>query len=76
MHEFTKREKKLLWNNRHFWVGHSKWMVKLMRVVDWDNPSQTAEALALLRCNKRWYSDCWATMCSRPCSSRIGTCAA
>lgn len=36
-------EKKVLWTNRYHWAGHSKWMIQLLKVVDWNNRKDAAQ---------------------------------
>ncbi len=47
--DIEPRESRLLWNNRRFWAGHSKWLLQLMKVVDWRQADAAREALALLK---------------------------
>lgn len=68
-YEFTKREKKMLWLNRNIFSGHSKWLTKLLKIVDYNNKSEVKEILDILKRERK--VKCWYTMCTRYCSSRI-----
>ena len=35
-HTFTPTEAELLWRNRRYLVGHRRWMVQLLRSIDWN----------------------------------------
>ena len=47
-HVFTDEERQLLWVNRRHLCGHSRWMVQLMKAVEWDSGSAAEEVLQLL----------------------------
>ena len=34
-HVYTTREKKLLWENRKYFAGHSRWIIPLIKSIDW-----------------------------------------
>ena len=36
-HVFSPEECELLWTNRKHFVGHNRWMVQLLRSVNWDD---------------------------------------
>ena len=69
-YKFTNREKKLLWLNRNFLSGHSKWIVKLLKIVNYNNYDETQEIIKILKKNKK-ECKCWYTMCTRYCSSKL-----
>lgn len=69
-YKFTNREKKLLWLNRNFLSGHSKWIVKLLKIANYDNYEDIKELLTILKKNKK-DCKCWYTMCTRYCSSKL-----
>jgi hypothetical protein len=66
---FSKLEKDLLWANRHYFCGHSKWIIQILKIVDYTNIDQVAELQKLLAEPKK--NKCWDTMCTRYCSQEI-----
>lgn len=59
-------EKRMLWNNRAIWAGHSQWIIAMLKAVNWKDPDASQQAIAVLKTPDRKYS-CWQTMCSRNC---------
>lgn len=35
-HKYTEKEKSILWNNREFFIGHSKWITQFIISFDWE----------------------------------------
>lgn len=74
-HVFTLSEKKLLWSNRAHLVGHPRWVVQLVRSVDYDRASELdlQEVLHVLRDTLNHtiapQCTCWTLMCSRNCGA-------
>jgi phosphatidylinositol 3-kinase len=66
---FSKLEKDLLWSNRHYFCGHSKWIVQILKIVDYTDHVQVTELQKLLAEPKK--NKCWDTMCTRYCSQEI-----
>lgn len=66
---FSKLEKDLLWSNRHYFCGHSKWIIQILKIVDYTNIDQVTELQKLLAEPKK--NKCWDTMCTRYCSQEI-----
>jgi hypothetical protein len=68
--DLTPDEKKLLWINRNYLTGHSRWMVQLVKAT---NLSDDRKVMILdqLLYGKR-VNLCWDTMCTRFCSETIG----
>jgi phosphatidylinositol 3-kinase len=66
----TANEKKMLWNNRSIWAGHSQWIIAMLKAVDWDDPEAARQAIEILKTPERRYS-CWRTMCSRSCEKSL-----
>jgi len=66
----TSSEKQLLWINRNFLTGHSRWMVQLVKATNLDN-EKSLLILEQLMYKKR-INKCWDIMCSRFCSEIIG----
>ena len=48
-HVYTKKQRELLWANRHVLAGHSAWLLPLMKSVNWNNPRDVKDAEALLK---------------------------
>lgn len=67
--QFTALEKDLLWTNRNYFCGHSKWIVQILKIVDYTNVDQVKELNCLLSKSKE--QDCWKTMCTRYCAEEI-----
>merc|ERR1711871_11713 len=65
----SSHEKKLLWNNRNLLCGHSKWMVQLIKSLDWGELEKVNIVLELL--TKKKNSNCIQMMCSRHCKKTI-----
>jgi hypothetical protein len=68
--ELTSSEKQLLWINRNFLTGHSRWMVQLVKATDLTNPKAVLILDQLMYKPKR--NDCWNIMCTRFCSETVG----
>lgn len=64
-HNFTKFEKLILFNNKKYLFGHSKYIISLIKSSNSNN-----NLLDLLTLNNRKYK-CWSLMCSRLCSNNI-----
>ncbi len=79
-------DKKLLWNNRNVWCGHSQWLIAMLKAVDWNDPVAADQgmfivslpfsfdtfilALHILKNPHRRYT-CYKTMCSRSCEVEL-----
>lgn len=68
-YEFNKYEKKILWNNRKYFAGHSQWLIQLMRIINWNNEKQISEAYELINKNRKY--NCYQLMCNRLCTKDI-----
>lgn len=69
-HKYTEKEKKILFINRKYFSGHSKWILHLIKSTSWDNNKENKHILKILKCKKN--TSCWNTMCSRYCKDKIG----
>ena len=50
-HKYTEYDRKNLWSNRHYFIGHSKWMIQLLRSINFrtmDGLSKISEASRLM----------------------------
>ena len=67
--KFTDEEKVIIWNNKQFFKGHSKYLIQLLRITKWDIiiRNKYEEIIEIIKFNKR-NSSCWNLMCSRTCS--------
>ena len=36
-HVYTDFEKKILWNNRKYFIGHSQWFIRLLKSIDYED---------------------------------------
>jgi|JI10StandDraft_1071094.scaffolds.fasta_scaffold22439_5 hypothetical protein len=68
--------RRLLWHNRRFFVGHSKWMAQLIRSIDYESTvgmTCVDEVLALLtrhnQCQITTSQQHWSLMCTRSCGN-------
>ena len=68
-HKLDLNENKLLWNNRNFLVGHNKWMVQLLKSLNWNDSEKVSIVLDLLTQKKN--KNCIQMMCSRHCQKNI-----
>jgi hypothetical protein len=68
--ELTQHEKRLLWINRNYLTGHSRWMVQLVKATDLNNEKSVLILEQLIY--KKKMNRCWDIMCTRFCSETIG----
>lgn len=65
-HKFTKFEKEGLWKNREYLMGHNKWIVQLLKSIDYNdyttNLTKLNEIFKLINNNKK-IVDCETMMC-------------
>ncbi len=66
-HNYTKLERKMLWNSRHSLVSHSRWQIHLL--MSCQTETQVEELIALFSQPRR--RRCWYLMCSRSCNHQI-----
>jgi hypothetical protein len=69
--ELTNTERAILWANRYYFVGHSRWMVRLMKAVDWNDETCTKDTIGLLRSTRRNVDTCQQVFCTRLCRPHI-----
>jgi hypothetical protein len=67
--EYLQNERVLLWMNREYFSGHSKWIYQILRVVDWNNEYIYTEILNILNDKKKY--ECAEIFCTKSCSSQI-----
>jgi phosphatidylinositol 3-kinase len=67
--EFSQNERVLLWMNRGYFSGHSKWLYQLLRVLDWDNEYIYNELIVILKGEKKYI--CGEIFCTKYCRDNI-----
>jgi hypothetical protein len=67
--QYTQNERLLLWMNREYFCGHSKWIYQLLRVVDWNNEYISTELLNII--NKEKINECAEIFCTKSCSANL-----
>jgi phosphatidylinositol 3-kinase len=70
-HVFTERECNLLWVNRKYLAGHSRWLIPLIKSINWKKISiyDKKEVIELLTKSKT--HTCKQLMCSGHCNSQF-----
>ena len=73
-YSYSQYECNLLWINKKYFTGHSKWIYQLLRSINWNKiPNDKNEyektILELLENNRKY--KCWNLMCSRDCRQKI-----
>ncbi len=73
-HKFNKKEKKILYLNRFNFYGHSKWLLQLILIIDWENQKSSIKQhiLSIIKSNDK-KKNCWEMMCTRSCSNKLQT---
>lgn len=70
-YKYTKIEKKMLWDNRSLIIGHSKYLLCLIKSINWEKINKSnCNFLLKINNNKRMYS-CWSMMCGRLCNIKL-----
>lgn len=71
-HRYSKKEQNILWLNREYLSGHSKWILQLILASDWDNIGvrKKEELISIIKSQKRVCS-CRELMCSRDCNETL-----
>ena len=68
-------EKRMVWNNRKYFVGHSRWLMQLVRVADLERDSIAQEVYELLKVEEK-VASCSAVLCNVlvdgvPCAGKV-----
>lgn len=66
--KFSDHEIDLLWTNIDHFIGHSKYVVQLLKVCK--SSDDFAKAMHIIELNER-KNDCWSMMCSRNCKPKL-----
>ena len=73
-------ERHMLWHNRQYFVGHSRWMVQLIRTTPYQTTTGIARVPVLCRLieehlalapKPKNHQQCWNLMCTRACGSKF-----
>jgi hypothetical protein len=67
--ELSKFEKDLLWANRKNFSGHSKWLVQLLKIIDFRDIEQVGQIESILDTLRK--NSCIDMMCTRDCCQTI-----
>ncbi len=71
-HIFTKYDRRNLWANRNHFIGHSQWMIQLLRSIDFTDFDKIGELERLLiehiNTNMVNRKKCWVMMCAQNCN--------
>jgi len=67
-HKYTKKEREMLWINRNYFAGHSKWLIPLIKSIEWNNiTADEKKEINELLYKKRYFS-CAYLSCSLGCN--------
>jgi len=71
-HIYTTKEKNILINNKNNLIGHSKWLLQLVLITDWENSNASVkqDTLNILQSSTRRLN-CWELMCTRSCCNEL-----
>ena len=71
-HQFTKYDRRNLWINRNHFIGHSQWMIQLLRSIDFTEFDKIGELERVLieHLNTKVVDrrKCWIMMCAQNCN--------
>lgn len=70
-HVHTKIEKKILINNKKLFVNHSKWLVQLILITDWNSSNPRRDDLFKLITSTNDKLSCKRLLCTRSCRSNL-----
>lgn len=74
---YTKNEKRMIWNNRYNYIGHSIWLIQLIKSINFsklDN-DKLCELIKIIESNDKKH-DCYHNLCSSICNNTIQPCEA
>jgi phosphatidylinositol 3-kinase len=70
----TERDKKMLWINRRYFIGHTKWLVPLIRSIDWKKLSvRYKQELINIITNNNRVVDCNFLCCGHNCMCSLSS---
>lgn len=75
-HKYSEFDKKVLWKNRYYIMGHSQWMIQLLKSIDYEDYKSTTEKLDGIKNLITDYSNnkilnCRQLMCTRQCKEKL-----
>lgn len=70
-HKYSKKEIKVLETNSKYFAGHSKWILQLILVTDWEDPKVKNKQSILKLINDKKNTSCWNLMCTRSCCNTL-----
>ena len=70
-HKYSKKEIKVLETNSKYFAGHSKWILQLILVTDWENPKSKNKQQVLKLISDKKNTSCWNLMCTRSCCTTL-----
>ena len=70
-HKYSKKEIKVLETNSKYFAGHSKWILQLILVTDWEDPKVKNKQAVLKLISDKKNTSCWNLMCTRSCCSTL-----
>ena len=62
------KERELLWVNRYYFAGHSKWLILLIKSIDWTNIDESDEKEVINILNSRRNCSCKSIYCGSRCN--------
>jgi hypothetical protein len=75
-HKYTIFDKKVLWANRHYIMGHSQWMIQLLKSIDYEDYTTTKNKLdeinvLITKSTGQRVLNCKRLMCTRQCNKKL-----
>lgn len=76
-HKYSEFDKNVLWANRYYIMGHSQWMIQLLKSIDYEDYNTTKNKLEEVNklitnfSGKQRILNCWQLMCTRQCNHRL-----
>lgn len=75
-HKYTIFDKKVLWSNRHYIMGHSQWVIQLLKSIDYEDYTTTKNKLdeintLITKSTGQRILNCKRLMCTRQCNKKL-----
>jgi len=75
-HNYTTFDKKILWTNRHYIMGHSQWVIQLLKSIDYEDYKTTKNKLEeinilITKSTGKRILNCKRLMCTRQCNKKL-----
>lgn len=75
-HEYNKYDKNMLWINRKYITGHSQWLIRLLKSIDYEDyctmKDKLDEIVKIIESDKQKIN-CRKLMCGRQCNNNLST---